>query len=209
MLKIIWKTAVFASVAVLFIINTLAVVSPVMATGPPVWEGDAYSSGVPVSSSILYAGLQYRIVVNGTWWYDWPQNPAADAQYYTTDPSNSFYWGNHYPAPGGASFLQINGQNVTWGPFSNGETGHTYIVHYVGTEAAITFNIVDWVDNDYADNVCHIHIRIYSEIVVGGHIVDSNPWETVTYFTVGGLIFAAAVTVPIINHRKRNHQGED
>jgi hypothetical protein len=216
MLKIIWKTGVLVFAAMLFILNTLAVVSPVMATGPPVWEGDAYSSGAEVTSSILHAGQQYRIVVNGTWWYNWPLNPAADAQYYTTDPSNSWFWGNYFPAPGGASFLQINGQNVSWGSYSPGgeypngtKFGHTYTIYFTGTEAAITFKIVDWIDGNYTNNVCHIHIIIYTEITVGGRIADSTPWETAAYFVAGGLIFAAAISIPIINyHRKTQRQKE-
>jgi hypothetical protein len=188
-----------------------------MAAGLPVWEGDVFSSGAAVTSSILHAGQYYRIVANGTWWYNYmPDNLAADAQYYTTDFSSSWFWGNHSSAPGGHSFLQINGQDVNWGPYSPGDEypdgtyfGHIYTTYYTGEGAAITFRIVDWIDGNYTNNYAYIHVRIYSEIVVGGRIVDSSPWETATYFIVGGLIFAAAVTVPIINYHRRTRQRKD
>jgi hypothetical protein len=87
--------------------------------------------------------------------------------YYTTNP-NEWIWLNHFPAPGGHSFLQINGADVDWGPFSNGDTGHTYSIDYIGQGAPITFRIVDWIDQNYANNDCHIPIHIYITEVKGG-----------------------------------------
>jgi hypothetical protein len=61
----------------------------------------------------------------------------------------------------GQSFLQINGASIDWGPFSNGDTGHTYTIHYTGTGAPITFTIVDLIDEDYTNNRCHLPIEIW------------------------------------------------
>jgi hypothetical protein len=91
----------------------------------------------------------------------------ADAMYYTTGPVG-WNWVNHFPAPGGHSFLQINGADVNWGPFSNGDTRHTYSITYIGQGSPITFQIVDWIDQDYANNECHLPISIYLEEYKGG-----------------------------------------
>lgn len=127
------------------------------------WGADISSFGTPVTSPMLEAGRQYRIVAKEMFFYDFPANLGADAQYYTTDPSNSWIWGNHFPAPDGHSFLQIDGMDVNWGPFSNGQTGHTYSIYYTGTGAAITFQIIDWIDGDYNNNHCHLPVEIYEQ----------------------------------------------
>jgi hypothetical protein len=168
-----------------------------------VWQGDVFSLGVEVTSASLTAGIAYRIVATEVWFYDNASNLAADAMYYTTDFSNSVQWGDHFAAPGGGSFLQIDGQNVTWGPFSNGDSGnHTYTLYYTGTGAALIFKIVDWVDG-YANNFCHLHVRIYRGAIVGGHVVDAVPPGAFLGFAVGAVAFAAAVTVPVVHRRRR------
>jgi hypothetical protein len=133
------------------------------------WEGTAYSStGNVVTTPILQSGVTYHIVASEIFWYNYAQNLEADAMYYTTEPVFGWWWANHFPAPGGHSFLQINGADVNWGPFSNGDTGHTYYTTYVGQGSSITFQIVDWIDHDYTNNSCHIPISIYMEQHKGG-----------------------------------------
>ena len=123
---------------------------------------DVPSDGTSVTTpAALEAGKVYKIVATEIFWYDESNNLAADAMYYTTDDSNAWAWGNHFPAPGGHSFLQINGDNVDWGPFSNGNTGHTYTIYYLGEGIPITFQIVDWIDGDYTNNECHLPVEIY------------------------------------------------
>lgn len=118
------------------------------------------SDGTPISSPVLEAGKRYRIEAKTIFWYDYPANLAADAQYYTTDPSEHWQWTNYF-TPNGHSFLQINGMDVDWGPFSNGDTWHTYSTYYIGTGEPITFQIVDWIDGDYSNNNCHLNVYIY------------------------------------------------
>jgi hypothetical protein len=167
-----------------------------------VWEGDVYSSGVPVASPVLAAGTSYRIVATEIWFYDNSSSLAADAQYYTNSSIDTWDWLNHY-RPGSHSFLQINGTDVDWGPFSNGDAGHTYSIYYNGAGAPITFAIVDWMDLNYGNNFCHLHLKIYSEITVGGRVVDSSPAGTVIVFTVGALLLASVAAVPVIVHRRK------
>jgi hypothetical protein len=169
-----------------------------------VWEGDVFSSGVPVTTSIaLGQGVHHEIVVQGTWWYDFAGNLAADAQYYTTDFSNSVFWGNYFAAPGGGSFLQINGLNRSWGPFSNGDSGnHTYTLSYAGSGSGITFRIVDWMDGNYTNNVSHIHIQIFTGVTVGGSIEDSVLAQTSVYIAVGVLIVACAGAFVVMAYQR-------
>lgn len=196
------RTARFILAFSSFLIITLGIVaSPADAT--LVWNAQVFAIGPEVVSSQLVSGVQYRIVAQENWWYNYPNNLAADAQYYTTDPTNSIFWGNHYPAPGGGSFLQINGQNVTWGPFSNGETNHTYRIHVLGQGLPLTFRIVDLMDGNYDNDFCHIHVSIYEEIPVGGHTVDYTPGQLATCFTISALILALVATFPIIKHHKK------
>ena len=202
--------ALLVSASTLFLTCMLIILaSPVVADETFIWTAQVFSSGAEVVSPTLHYGVQYRIVASERWWYNWLNNLAADAQYYTTDPINSDYWGNNFTAPGGASFLQINGQNVTWGPFSNGDTGHTYTIYYTGSGTPLTFRIVDWMDQNYTNNVCHIHVTIYSVVTVGGRIADSTPWETDTYFAISALIVTAAIAVPIIRYQRKTQKRND
>ena len=162
-----------------------------------VWEGSVYSSGVEVIGPVLTSGTQYVIVAKNTWWYKYiPYNLAADAMYYTTDPLNTINWSNYFPAPGGHSFLQIDNDDVDWGPFSNGDTGHTYTIGRTGNGAPVSFRIRDWNDSSYENNVCHIDVYIYVDVTVGGRIADWGE-QVVTYFAVTGLIFACATALPV------------
>ena len=150
-------TLLFVSIFTMLSISAVNAVQETL-----VWSDWVYSSGDLVTGPILISGKTYRIVAKEIWWYDKPPaNLAADAQYYTTDNSDHWNWGNHFPAPDGHSFLQIDGADVAWGPFSNGDTGHTYSIEYTGTGQEITFQIIDWIDDDYTNNNCHIPVEIY------------------------------------------------
>ena len=202
-MKSVCKKLFIAFMSALFLTSILAVVVlPVLGYEELVWDGSVPSDGSSVTSPILYNGVTYRIVSEYQWWYDYPQNLAADSQYYTTDFSNSWNWGNYFPAPDGHSFMQINELDVDWGPFSNGDTGHKYQIYYVGEEAPITFRLVDWMDGNYANNVCHLRIRIYKETTVGGFIVDLNLWELAPFF--GALAFAIIITIPTIRYLRKS-----
>jgi hypothetical protein len=166
-----------------------------------VWQGDVYSSGVPVTSLVLEQSVPYRIVAQGMWFYDNPNSLAADAQYFTNSSLDTWDWLNHFQNDS-HSFLQIDGQDVDWGPFSNGDTGHIYSLYYTGEDASIAFAIVDWMDQNTANNVCHLHLRIYTEATVGGHIVDSSPPDAVNVLAVGVLLASLAM-VPIVVHHKK------
>jgi hypothetical protein len=205
-MKVYQKTIMFLSM--LFAIGFLIVaVSPVMAYEVLIWDEYVLGIGGEVVSPILEDGKLYRIVADEIWWYnDTFNNLVADAQYYTTDPSNNWYWGNHFPAPGGHSFLQINGQDVDWGPFSNGDTGHAYTIYYAGEGATITFRIVDWIDDDYGNNDCKIRVRIYKSVTVGGYVVDSNPFEVVGLWIIGA-VTVVLITVPMVKYYWKTHRG--
>lgn len=196
----------FVFLSVLFLVGMLGVVvSPVMADEVLIWDSDVSSSGATVTSPALEDGKSYRIVAEGRWWYNEPSNLAADAQYYTTDGSGSWDWTNHFTAPGGHSFLQINEQDVDWGAFSNGDTGHTYTIYYTGAEAAITFRIVDWMDENYGNNDCRIRVRIYESVTVGGYVVDSNRFEPVNFWAISALMLAVAIAIPVIKYHRKTH----
>jgi hypothetical protein len=143
------------------------------ATSGLIWTGNVYSNGTIATGPTLQSGKTYRIVATQIFWYNYPNLLEADAMYYTTSNVN-WQWpaGTVYPAPGGHSFLQINGQDVNWGPFSNGDTGHTYTTTYTGQGTPITFQIVDCVDHNYANNECHLVVYIYVQPVYKGGLHD-------------------------------------
>ena len=82
-----------------------------------------------------------------------------------TTSSNVWTWTSYDPAPDSHSFLQIDGKDVDWGLFSNGEidgdTGHTYEVELEGSNVPVVFQIIDWYDDDYTNNYCHLVVYIY------------------------------------------------
>lgn len=141
-----------------------------------IWETQVHSSGAEVVSPFLLTGKQYLIVATEMWWYNREINLAADAMYYTNDSSDSWVWVNHFPAPGGGSFLQIDRRNASWGPFSNGEpgvdVGHNYTISYAGDGMSLAFRIVDWIDNSTLNNECFLRVMIYRTITVGGTLVE-------------------------------------
>jgi hypothetical protein len=189
------------SVLVLSFFGVLAIaVLPALATGPTlVWYGQASSStGAVKTGPVLESGVSYRIVAMNPWLYNIDDNTAADAMYYTTNATSNMYWGGvNFPCPGGHSFLQVSGQDVNWGPFSDGEFNHTYTIHAVGNGTTVTFQIHDWMDSNYANNYCHIDIYIYLDVVVGGRVADWTG-ELIAYFAFSGAVFAGAVGVPAV-----------
>jgi len=190
--------------SMLFLVGMLVVVvSPVMADEVLIWDTYVLSDGVPVTSPLLKYQKLYRIMADEIWWYNYSANLAADAQYYTTGPLY-WDWTNFFTAPDGHSFLQINGQDVDWGPFSNGDTGHTYNIYYTGEEAAIIFRIVDWMDGNYTNNDCEIRVRIYEPETVGGYVVDPNSSEAVELWIISALILTVVITVPVMKYRRKN-----
>ena len=204
-MKVHQKIILYSSV--LFFIGLLVVaVSPVMAYEVLIWDEYVLGTGEEVVSPMLEDGKLDRIVADEVWWWDNTTNLCADAQYYTENSSNSWYWGTPISiAPGGHSFLQIDGQDVDWGPFSNGDTGHTYTHYYTGGGAPITFRIVDWVDANSTNNDCKIRVRIYKSVTVGGYVVDSNPFEAVKLWIISALMLAVVIAVPVIRYRRKTH----
>lgn len=162
--------------AFLFLFVLILVATPILGvdanTWPLIWEADVPSTGEPESSPVLEAGREYRIMAEGSFLSCDPTfgfiTFAADAQYYTLEfaglwshPSWWVWTSNILASP---SFLLIDGNDVSWGPFSNGGAyptlGHEYTIFFTGTGAPITFAIADWIDgNDW--NFCHIHVEIY------------------------------------------------
>lgn len=200
------KKLIFNLYFIILIIMIMMIFSPVVVKAGEilVWEGIVYADGAEVHSITLEYGEIYRIVAQETFLYDDVALLAADAQYYTTDPTDPWNWGNHFLCPGGHSFLQINGGDVDWGPFSNGDTGHTYSIYYSGEGAPITFKIVDWMDDDYENNFSHFPVKIYWMPSVGGNIVGSNILKVFPLLTFCAFIVALLTTGRIINIR-RNH----
>ena len=181
--------------AVLLILATVvASIAPVVALQSPIWTGQVSSTGEQVVGPILLDGREYRIVVSGSWLYDEPNNLAADSQYYTTNYTNSVFWEEPiFVAPTGHSFLQINGLDIDWGSFSNGDTNHTYTAFLIGDESAITFRIVDWLDGNYTNNVCHISLQVFVSHAVGGAIVEQSLLQMAVYGIVVSLVIVGAV----------------
>jgi hypothetical protein len=120
------------------------------------------STGEPVTSPTLTSDKLYRIVATERYWLD-HTDIKGDAMYWSTSLTD-WWWTSHEPEPDGHSFLQIDGQDINWGPFSNGNTGHTYEIQLQGSDAEMVFQIIDWYDGDYTNNVCHLKVYIY-EIV--------------------------------------------
>jgi hypothetical protein len=155
------KTLYLISAAILLFTITITSAPEVQAQEVLFWTDNAYSStGATVSTPTLVSGTEYRIVASTMFWYNVSGQLEADAQYYTT-ANSSWNWINYYPAPNGHSFLQINGSDVNWGSFSNGDANHTYSITFMGTGNPITFQVYDWVDQDVSNNYCHIEISIY------------------------------------------------
>jgi hypothetical protein len=139
----------------------------VQATETLVWAGSVSSNGTPVTTPTLVLGVNYRILVSPGIMYLGP-NTVCDAEYYAVSPVDGWVWLSG-TRPGSHSFLQIDDDDVEWGAFSNGQPGyppylgHTYEIHYVGTDAPIEFSIHDWIDGIYAENSCHLEIAILRE----------------------------------------------
>ena len=161
MLNMKKKTAIILVLGLL--LSTTTLLNFPVAKGDTLVECfDVSSDGTPVTSSVLDFGKKYKIVASEIFWYDKPNGYAADAMYYTTD-TNFWQWTNVFPAPDGHSFLQINGEDIDWGPFSNGDTGHTYTLEMMGEGDSLTFQIIDWLEDPQnpSPNECHLRVCIY------------------------------------------------
>ena len=165
------------------------------------WTADVQGDGTPNISPILKHGRDYRIVAKEIFWYDYPANLAADANYYTTDPSDCWMWASYSYA--GQSFLQIDGQNINWGPFSNGDTGHTYSIIYTGEGARIIFTIVDLIDGDYTNNMCHLPVEIWEQpISVGGTTASIETSQIHWWITLNIFIFTIIISAKVYVKKK-------
>jgi len=205
-----WKNMkiklIFCLANIMLIIINVIVFSPVIVKAAEilVWQGDVSSDGTPVDTLpiILEYGEVYRIVASEVFKYQLsPDAKEADAQYYTTT-TDTWNWGSYSTLPGGHSFLQINDGDVNWGPFSNGDTGHTYSIYYTGEGAQITFKIHDWIDENYENNICLLTVKIYWVPSVGGKIVGSNILKAVPLLTVCAFTVALLTTGRIIKIRR-------
>ena len=192
------RACVFGLVSVLLGIIVLAVAAtPVLGAPTLVWQGQVSSSTeAVVTGPMLQTGGYYRIVAMNPWEYQIDYG-AADAMYFKANYPNNVYWGGGSPCPGNHSFLQVNGQDEDWGPFSDGETNHTYTIHRAGNGVAVTFQIVDWNDGNYTNNECHIDVYIYLDYVVGGRVADWTG-QLVAYFAFSGAVLVGAVGVPTV-----------
>jgi len=199
------KTIALVLSLALVLSTLLVLVSSVVASRYLIWEAEVLSSGAEVFSPVLVSGTQYTIEAMGMWWYNYTYNLAADAQYYTTDPSDSWDWGNNLPAPAGHSFLQIDGSDVNWGPFSNGDTGHSYMIAYVGAGSTVAFRVVDWIDGDYTNNICRLAVRIYLDITIGGYVVDNETGAALVSWT-SILLVTSVVALPLVAYRKQKRR---
>lgn len=185
-------------VSVLLGIVVLAVAAtPVLGAPTLVWQGQVSSStGAVVTGPVLQTGGYYRIVAMNPWRWDIDENFAADAMYWTNNFTSNVFWGGvYFPCPDNHSFLRVSGQDVNWGAFSDGETNHTYTNHRAGNGVAVTFQIVDWKDDNYTNNECHLDVYIYLDYVVGGHVADWTG-QLIAYFAVSGAVLVGAVGVP-------------
>ena len=201
------KKIIFHLSNIMLLIMSVMIFSPAIVKAGEilVWEGEVSASGDPVLTTItLEDGEIYRIVASEMFLYDKGANLAADPQWYTTDGSDNWNWKNHFICPDGHSFLQINDEDVDWGPFSNGDTGHTYSIYYAGEGAPITFTIVDWIDDNYGNNFSHFPLKIYWVPSVGGTIVGSNILKVFPLLKICAFIVTLLTTGHIIKIR-RNH----
>ena len=210
------KRTVTIIIFTLLWVTVLGAVTAVRADGTLLWQANIPSTGEPVSSPILVSGRLYMIVAKELFLYghgpNWYQL-QADAQYYMIAPSNYWVWTSPYyfPAPEGHSFLEINGIDVHWGPFSNGDTGHTYKIYYMGRGQPITFAIVDWMDGDYTNgdytkNTCHLPVRIYELPPCAGSPRTIGFWKShpdawpVGSLTVGGVTYTKDQALQILKN---------
>ncbi len=178
------KSTVVLGIALLTALMVMIPMSDVKAQETLIWEAYVASNGwnAPVTSPVLDAGREYRIEAFNRFYTEPLVGYTCDAQYYTTDMYR-WVWLNHFPAPDGHSFLQIDGGDVNWGPFSNGVIidgnyyGHNYSISWMGTGAAITFSIMDWIDMNNENNICSILVRIFE---------SPTPPEAETAYAYGG-----------------------
>jgi hypothetical protein len=114
-----------------------------------------------VTTPFLDNGRIYYITAAEIFWLDRPENIRADAQFYSND--NFATWSKPVSDDGSIhSFLQINDNDVNWGdtPALDEPAWHEYTVPFTGSGNPITLRIIDWYDNDYSNNYCHLPVCI-------------------------------------------------
>jgi hypothetical protein len=153
------KSILILALLLLSTISTMGVIS--VSADTKIADFDVSSDGTAVWSPVLEFGRMYRIVATEV--FTVAPGVTADAMYYTDDGTNTWFWSHYHTLADGHSFLQMNGNDIDWGPFSNGGDYHTYTIEVVGTGAALMFQIHDWIDEDYTNNQCHLRVRIYTE----------------------------------------------
>jgi hypothetical protein len=128
------------------------------------WYADVHSDPIigpnVVTTPILDKGRIYYITTAEIFWPDY-SDVQADAQFYSMDGFST--WLKPESPPGTIhSFLQINEKDVNWGntPNLDVSTWHQYTVPFTGSGEPITLRLVDWYDNDYSNNVCHLPVCI-------------------------------------------------
>lgn len=138
------------------------------------WYWWVSSSGPPVTGPTLENGRIYYITAAEIFFPDMrDMRIQADAQFYTTTgytiPPAAYVW-PLWTQPDSHSFLQINGQDVSWGiaPLFDEAHWHKYTVPYRGTGEPITFSIYDWYDNGIiSNNYCHLPVCIVGPVPYG------------------------------------------
>jgi hypothetical protein len=128
------------------------------------WYSNVYSSGQVVTTPVLDNGRIYTITAGEIFWVDYTPNFQADAQFYSEDGWTT--WFKPESPPGTThSFLQMNDKDVNWGdtPNLDASTWHEYTVKFTGQGKSNTLRIIDWYDNNYDNNVCHLPVCIIPE----------------------------------------------
>ena len=183
-----------------------------MATNGYIWDSWVYIVGTPVTTPFaLTEGKSYRIVASPDYpnipWLDRyePTKVVADAQYYSVDPSDDWYWDSWSSAPGGHSFLQIDYDDVDWGDYN---PEHEYSILYTGEGVAITFHIEDWYDGDPSNNYCHLHVYIY-ECDMGTYTIgywknhpEAWPVDTIE---IGGITYTKGEALELLWNAKAKY----
>jgi uncharacterized repeat protein (TIGR01451 family) len=131
----------------------------------------------------------YLIVVEGTW-KDTSKNHWIDAEYLTETEWTSYIDGIGVVGENQKD-LQINGQFVNWGPYSN---NHDYYYNYEqSTDSSLNFAIYDGnttgkVANWYNDNSGILYIKIY-EVLDSTWTDDNGFYELVVPGYMEPLVF--------------------
>jgi hypothetical protein len=162
------------------------------------WYSNVYSDGTVVTTPFLDNGRMYSITAGEIFWPEKADKDIeADAQFYSED--DWVTWSKPESPPGTVhSFLQMDDTDVPWGdtPNFNPSTWHEYTVQFTGQGKTNTLRIIDWYDNNYNNNECHLPVCIIPE-----------PWRTPEFpspFLPATFIIGFLGTVLLIQ-RTREH----